>query len=408
MLLDANTTYPGAWALLPSLGAAMVLAAGVNATNAGIGRLLSIRPMQAIGRISYAWYLWHWPILLLGAAVIDMSSSLNRSGVVTLSLALAALSYRYVERPIRRNERWISRPRVAVVGALMLMVSAHLLSFRWHDEAMHRMMQPDQIRYQRVRAATLAINSMGCDDWYRSASVHLCAFGPTGAEHTAVVMGDSVGLQWFPAFADTFDKLGWRLIVFNKSACPMVDEPIFYARIGREYTECALWRRNVLTQVAALKPDVVILGSALNYDFSRRQWIDGTARVLQSISDVSTHIYIMRPTPILPFDGPSCLAPRSVLYKALVGEHRCVAPAHTAHGDEVYEWLQDSAREFPNTNLIDMTDVICPDDLCRAERDGIIVFRDTEHLSVEFAKTTSSALASRLHLDHSGGLPRGS
>lgn len=215
-------------------------------------------------------------------------------------------------------------------------------------------------------------------------------------------MGDSIAMQWFPGFSETFGKLGWRLLVYDKSAGPMVDEPIFYAAIGREYTECALWRKDVLTQVAELKPDIVILGSALNYDFSRRQWIDGTTRVLQSISDQNTHIYIMRPTPILPFDGPSCLAPRSALYEALVSEHRCMASAHTTRGDEVYEWLLASARKFPNAELIDMTDVVCPGDACRAERNGIIVFRDTEHLSAEFAKMTGSALTSRLHLDQPG------
>src|SRR5690606_807351 len=119
-----------------------------------------------------------------------------------------------------------------------------------------------------------------------------------------VLMGDSVGAQWFPAVASAFYPLNWRLLVLTKSSCPMVDEPIFYARIGRNYTECSTWRRNALQQVAALRPDIVILGSVQTTDFTATQWIEGTARVLKVLSTNSGHVYVLRGTPHLPFDGP--------------------------------------------------------------------------------------------------------
>ncbi|HEY3519458.1 MAG TPA: acyltransferase, partial [Rhodanobacteraceae bacterium] len=69
VLLDERVPYPGFWAILPSMGAALVLASGGCGAIGGVDRFLALKPMQAIGRISYAWYLWHWPALLLGAAV---------------------------------------------------------------------------------------------------------------------------------------------------------------------------------------------------------------------------------------------------------------------------------------------------------------------------------------------------
>ena len=61
--LSATTLYPGTAALLPVLGAALVIGAGCAAPSQGCGRVLALSPMRAIGRISYSWYLWHWPVL---------------------------------------------------------------------------------------------------------------------------------------------------------------------------------------------------------------------------------------------------------------------------------------------------------------------------------------------------------
>jgi hypothetical protein len=176
----------------------------------------------------------------------------------------------------------------------------------------------------------------------------------------------------------------------------MVDEPIFYPRIGRDYSECTQWRREALREVAALNPDVVILGSTFTYNFSQQQWVDGTARVLKVISPATRHIYIMRSTPVLPFDGPSCLAPRSALYKAISRNSECVAPASNPLSDNVFAWLSAAAAQFNNVSVIDMTDVICPNKQCHAELDGTIVFRDTQHLTLTFTEALAPLLAKRI------------
>lgn len=398
LLLDAEVQYPGAWALLPSIGTAMILASGARIPQAGVGAVLSLGPMQALGRLSYSWYLWHWPVLLLGATVISVESAPNRLALVLLSLAMAALSYRFVETPLRHNQRLIIRPRIAVFGSLAIIILAGAGAIRWHNSAFDRMSDPEQARYLQARTDAPVIYGMGCDEWYQTADVRICEFGPKDAMHTAVAIGDSIGLQWFPAFSEVFDKPGWRLLVITKSACPMVDEPIFYPRIGREYTECAEWRKNALQQVATLNPDIVMLGSTFTYDYTPRQWREGTARVLQSISEAARRVVILRSTPTLPFDGPSCAAPRSSLYSALIGTEHCSALADNARSDNVYRALIAAADGFSNVRVIDMTDAVCPDGVCHAELNDAIVFRDTQHLSATFAKELSGVLGSQLNL----------
>ena len=402
VLFSAEIPYPGGYALLPTLGAVGVVAAGcVVARPFGVSRLLSWRPLQWIGGISYSWYLWHWPILLLGRAVMGSDAPMYRVAWVLLSLLLAWASCRFIESPIRNRRKWLARPRMAIFGALALMLLANSLCVGWYNRANERMQSPVIQRYAMAHGDAPAIYGMGCDDWYYSDRVRVCAFGPANAAHTVVLMGDSHAGQWFPAVAKAFDRPDWRLLVLTKSSCPMVDEPFFYERIGKEYTVCSTWRTQALAKVAEIGPDVVLLGTVGGggYKFSKAQWIDGTTRVLDVLSPAAGHIYLLRDTPHLPFDGPDCLAEHTGRPAWLGLRHACRAPADDPHADQVYQWLDEAAGRFANVGMLDMNAQVCPGDMCSAERDGMVVFRDSQHLTGSFAASLGPALAGKLGID---------
>ncbi len=115
-----NTSFPGVAALLPSLGAALVIGAGASGPTL-VGKFLSLRPLVFVGLISYSLYLWHWPILVFQQSdsyLISDASPVTASLVaLALSFALAILSWRYVERPFR-NPAYSSRPRVMRMAAM--------------------------------------------------------------------------------------------------------------------------------------------------------------------------------------------------------------------------------------------------------------------------------------------------
>jgi peptidoglycan/LPS O-acetylase OafA/YrhL len=399
--LGSNVSYPGAWALLPSVGAAAVLVAGAGARAGGVSRLLSLKPLQAIGNVSYAWYLWHWPVLLLGAAVLDVHPGTTRLGLVGLSLGLAFVSYHVVEKRVTASKGWIARPVVAVVAALSAMVVVNVGALAWENDARARLAQPVFSRFERVRFDLPAIYAMGCDDWIDSSAVRICEFGRADAPHVAVAIGDSVGLQWFPAMAAVFDKPDWRLLVITKSSCPMVDETIFYARIHREYTECTTWRKAAIARIGELKPDLVMLGSSVVYDLAETQWIEGTARVLEPLAKAAQRVYVLQPTPLLPFDGPSCLAPRSRLQE-IIAPRDCSSPADDRRTQDLARWLRSAAQRFPNAVVVDMNDVVCPGGRCSAEQRGTIVYRDAQHLTAEFTLSLADELGARLGMTNGG------
>lgn len=396
ILLGPGVSYPGWRAWIPTCGAAAVVVAGLGGRNRGAAALLAWRPLQAIGRVSYSWYLWHWPVLLLGYAAFGSRSPWLRAAEVLISLLLALASYKFVEKPIRHQRYWMTHRRMALLGSVAMMTVTCFLAMDWCTEALLKTRSPDSQRYATAYADAPVIYGMGCDDWYRTDHVLMCTFGKKDATHTAVLMGDSIAGQWFPAFADIFQRPGWRLIVLTKSSCPMVDEPIFLERIGREFTECSTWRSRALEQVASIKPDVVVLGTGVTNGFTKEQWIKGTSRILAALTTKSGHIYLMRGTPHLAFDGPNCLASHAGRPEWLRSWQACSSLSSDEHEQHVFEWLQQAGEGFANVQAIDMNDLVCPHEQCSAELKGRVVFRDSQHLTASFARELAPEVDKRM------------
>ena len=126
IVLNETTPFPGTAALLPTVGAALVILSGAQATAFGPARLLGTALPRFLGRISYSLYLWHWPVLVLPAIAAGVPLPLSeRVGLVVLSIALAAATSRWVEDPFRRGRfiGTIPRRNLAMAGALTVAVA---------------------------------------------------------------------------------------------------------------------------------------------------------------------------------------------------------------------------------------------------------------------------------------------
>jgi peptidoglycan/LPS O-acetylase OafA/YrhL len=121
------TTFPGASALVPCLGTALVLLCGERSVTLG-GRLLSLPPMRFIGLISYSLYLWHWPIIVLYRQIDSRLDNVERASLLAAALVAATISWALVEKPFRRSSRLSSRVVVARGAAAMALCGAGVLS----------------------------------------------------------------------------------------------------------------------------------------------------------------------------------------------------------------------------------------------------------------------------------------
>src|SRR5690606_37021755 len=107
VMFSAETAFPGYAALLPTLGAVMVIAGGAGGLQAGAGRLLAIRPFRWLGDASYSIYLWHWPIVVFYLAESEASRIGPVAGtlVILATLSAAWFSKVYIEDRFRQHNR---------------------------------------------------------------------------------------------------------------------------------------------------------------------------------------------------------------------------------------------------------------------------------------------------------------
>jgi peptidoglycan/LPS O-acetylase OafA/YrhL len=137
---NAGTPFPGLAALLPCVGAALIIGAGESGGSL-VGTMLSWRVAVFIGLISYSLYLWHWPVIILVQRGLLLSKqttvpdwfarlvpayryvSVFRYDQVVetvLSLILAVLSWRFIERPFRSGRlRMTGKPLFTLAGVVV-------------------------------------------------------------------------------------------------------------------------------------------------------------------------------------------------------------------------------------------------------------------------------------------------
>ncbi len=399
VIYSGNMRYPGLWALLPCLGAVLILLDAPEKQPAGLVSRLVLGEsfLQFVGNISYSLYLWHWPVLILGSQIFG-SGALVQLGLVVLSVGLATATYYMIENPIHRAPM-NSALKILIPSALGLVLGFFSMNV-WQSAVANVLQEPVQKHILARKWDAPIIYERDCDTWYRSAEVSACAYGPPHARHSAVLFGDSVLAEWFPAVADIYLHMpDWRLVVLTKSACSMPQISYYYDQIKAEYTVCDLWRQRALDYIVQMHPDVVIMGSS-RYDFTPQQWITGTQAVLNRVSPAAHAVAIISPPPELGFDGLDCIAAAANWPRWLPQPRRCETVLKPPSSQSVLSLLKQAAQPYSNVHVIDLDNAVCPNRICRARLGQAIVYRDSLHLTASFVQSLAPTLRGFLHADH--------
>ncbi len=400
VLLDAGVSYPGGWAILPTVGAALVLLGNAPQESRPVSAGPAHRVLVWVGDRSYSIYLWHWPVLILSAAFVTRGTPLSTAVALLLTVLLAAASYRYVELPFWKGRFSRSGHRKVAVVSLSAIGAVSLTAF---SAAVVNPPATTDVTWPadydpRKDAPPIYAPGMGCDTWHLDDALQPCAIGDKDAPHTAVLFGDSIGAQWVSMLPAIYTQPDWQVVVLTKSACPIVDEDFVYTRIGGVYKVCASWRDSAIEHIANLKPDVVFIGSDAYYPFDDQQWVAGSRRIIDRLRQAAGHVVIIPGTPTLGFDGPSCLKePARFARRAVADGRACTVPATDRVVANVGDLLRSVAKEFPNVHELALLDLLCPDGYCAAgSAQGEVVFRDEKHVTNSFVVSRVPQLASRL------------
>ncbi|MEW6444857.1 MAG: acyltransferase family protein [Pseudomonadota bacterium] len=395
-LASEDLSHPPLWALAPAIGTALIIRAGSTETQRSF---LCAPSMIWIGNRSYSIYLWHWPVLKLSAALGFTTHSAKIALMLAITLILADFSYRYVERPLWKAQLQNTRPHQVILLSVLMMGFVYTLWMNIEPYISPPAIQRTLSKYEKTRLDHPVIYDMGCDTSIRSSDLTPCMFNQKNYEKTVVLLGDSIGAQWFSAVRERFSEPQWRLVVHTKSACAILDETYVYRPAGGKYYACFEWREKALRDIEAMQPEVVVLGSAASYGFFDEQWREGSSRFFSRLSKSSKWVYVIVGTPWLSFDGPSCIE-RTLENDELLPEHACRQENTDPTPLNVAQNLRDAAARFPNIHVIDPAPLVCPEGICRAMTStGIGVYRDTQHLTDSFVRSLAPDLGRMMLTD---------
>jgi len=397
--IDKSTRYPDWISLLPTLGAAScLLALDQQASEKAPASVLGWGPLKYIGDISYSLYLWHWPVLVVGQHLLLETTLYSQLLLLATSFILAHLSYRLVENPIRRHDSTRFPAKWQLLACAVAVVLSNVELIKWHNSATREIKAQPPSPYALARKDLPETYQLGCDEWYFSAQVKPCEFGDNTAPRLAVLWGDSIGAQWLPALkrALDLDAGEWRITVLTKAACPIVDQPLFYERLGRLYTECSDWRASASEYIQLLNPELLIIGSSGSYALDSAQWAQGMQRILNEHVSTAQHKVLIAPTFSLGFNGITCLEQHDPATSSQPNATACTTAAENQSRAGAITGLSRAAQMTPATTLIDLNNEVCPDGLCRARMRGVFVYRDNEHLTATFAASLQANLREKL------------
>ncbi|MEU4655694.1 acyltransferase family protein [Streptomyces sp. NPDC023723] len=430
---DDTTPFPGGYALLPVLGAALVLAAGCAPARPGAGRLLGCRPLVRIGGLSYGWYLWHWPLLVIAPAALGRTDGTAGPFLAltlcAVALALAWLTLRLVENPVRFHRALTGRPRrgLALGAALSAGTAALALTAAALPPAIGAgPPAPELARalatapdpgarlgallaaapgvlpgnlspaLPEVRSARSALYRDGCHADYAATRATPCGYGDPAGARTVVLFGDSHAAQWFPALERLATARGWKLVSLTKASCKTAEVTIVSG--GDPYTACDRWRADAIARIGALRPDLVVVSSSEAGDPVRpaadraRQWTTGYAGTFRRLGAFGTRVVSLLDTPWPMGDPVDCAAANAEQL------HACADRLPDAVRDTVRRAAVRAAAAATGVRVVDPAPWLCD---ARTGRCPVVVgdtavYRDDSHLSEGYARALTPVLGDAL------------
>ncbi|MEU8420986.1 acyltransferase family protein [Micromonospora sp. NPDC048835] len=426
LIRPETAAYPGFLALLPTLGAVAIIAAGPGAGRYGPALLLNRRPTRAVGAVSYSWYLWHWPLLVVAEARWGPLGTTAGLAMILCSAVPAVLTYHLVENPFRYAQ--ISGARVLRMG--LAATSLTVLTGVGLQLAVRPSTPPDLAGAPLAGAASVGASPV---DWFaritpdpldarddlpdvyrddcvtqaQDASLRSCTYGDRDSAVEVALAGDSHAAHWVPALQVIAAERGWRLVTYIKTTCSFLTAPVSIA--GRPDHSCTEWNRNVRSALTGeRRPRLLIVSSVTQIPL-----VNGstpppgpatadaqTAALSQTWSELTSAglpLVILRDTPSFTVDMAECVSAHRERLSA------CAQPRKRALAWGIPQ--ERAASALPDVRLADLNDAICPTEPCPAVIDGLLVYRDAHHLTATYARSLAPRLHDRLRQLVSSHLP---
>lgn len=389
-IYTSQTPFPGPAALVPCLGAALLIATGDPRQPPTATRALLAHPVLTwIGRISYSLYLWHWPVIVFSSLVLLIApTTLAGLCQLGLSIALADLSQRFVEAPFRRKHAAFTTRRVLCAALLAILAClAVATAMALAIPRFNRLTEP-----QRALAAYAAIDS---EPIYRGGTCFQVGDAPGGRGAfqpdrclavrrpglpVVMIMGDSHAAHLWPGFSTMQDRM--NVLQATRTGC----KPVL---VASPRNDCERFFAEMIARLPALHPDYLLIAA-------RWDAIDGPdlAQTLRDPRVKAAHAVVIGPVPRYLTDLP----------RLLVAADRAHDPAlpfrHYEPGSAQVDPAISAAASMGQTRYVSLIALLCPRyPVCRTMADSKEPMQfDYGHLTIGGSRVVTEGIARQLRL----------
>jgi peptidoglycan/LPS O-acetylase OafA/YrhL len=416
--IPGTAAFPGTAALYPVLGAAAIIAAG-TARSTLTSRVLATRPLVWVGDRSYSWYLWHWPLIVFGKALVPGAGWVGPAAAAA-SLVPAAASYRWIENPIRFDKR-IRRRRVLAIAAISVLA-------------------PMIASVGLLGAQHFLSRTSGVQEWQRSRAAHLdelhgcqgpTPFGPhtpdgctsrvANALGTIVLIGDSNAGHFSEAVVRAGNRAQFDVTLATFQGCPFVALRIVGSSAGEG--PCRAFESGSMSGLLRARPSLVItaarsdgyinghvgLGArggatAGSRAGKSRLWRDGLTAVLRRLNEAGIPVLVVSSVPETTSDSTACAVLLVVMRSCRTTAERSRVDARLRSSRLVQA---TAIAAVSDSRALDLEDAFCSSTTCSSMRGGKLLYRDSDHLSVVGALSLTDRFYQAIRADARPGARAG-
>jgi peptidoglycan/LPS O-acetylase OafA/YrhL len=373
IVFTESTRFPGLNALFPVVGAVLLIQ---FARGTSVGWLLSGKGPVFVGLISYSLYLWHWPIIVFAQYRLGHQlSGLETLAAIVASLAVATLSWRYVERPFRVKglilRRRIFQGAAAATAGLVALAVAGVASNGWAGR-----FPADVVRLEKfANAHSPRRGECHRDEGNVFPMEESCIYG-AGTPPTFAVWGDSHAIELSYALGEVAKRHRLSLLQFTYSSCaPALGLEITIRPHCREYNDevaAYLGKERAISTVF-----LVAAYRAHRGHFA--QFADGWRKTVAQLLAAGKRVVLVYPVPTAEASVPRTLA-RYAASGASLDAFHIDKQQYLADNADAFQLLDSFTegnilRVYPHERL-------CQGDVCIVQAGGTPLYYDNQHLSV--------------------------
>lgn len=373
VFITKNDAWPGALTLLPVVGTSLIILASKESI------LTSNVASQWLGDRSYSLYLWHWPIVV---ALFFSSTQKDWTWVLigfTLSILLAALSYRYIEVPTRK---YLSKSETNVefkaigFSVVIILISGFVIKFYTFEGRI-----PQNIEIAANEKDNFNWEFVDCRYSLSTNSFKYCVFdGQTNIQDSQVkpdivLLGDSHAQMISTPLIEVAKEHNKKVQALTANGCS------FQVSNNPRHANCQganLQARQMIDRLESNVPVVIANATHYVYHFEKRDFIDTYVDSLCYYAE-KRPVYVLRPLPVMSLNPPIYLS-RNAIFGYNSAEVKAPLKDFLTFSQPIRE-AQDIASKKCGVQILDLTPYFCDGTNCYASENGRPLYRDKTHLS---------------------------